>query len=74
MEFTEKNFDKDYCKKCRIEGFNDKTGLHCLAGRKNHPNSFRATLNTLKNNGQICSFNPAMVHLGLTELKRIAES
>jgi hypothetical protein len=72
MEFTERSFDKDYCKKCRMEGINDKTGLHCPAGRKNHPNSLRATLNTLKNNGTVCSFNPARVHYGIYDLKKLA--
>jgi hypothetical protein len=76
MEYTEKNFDSAYCEKCEVRrivgGKPGKDSPNCPAGRKNHPKSLRATLNLLKNNGTICSHNPARVHYGITDLKHIA--
>lgn len=64
-------FDKDYCKNCEIRKSGDKppdnTGANCPAGRKNNPLSLGATINVLKNHGQVCSFNPVRKHFGLHE-------
>jgi hypothetical protein len=73
------NFDKEYCKNCGMRfgkdippSKPDNTGVHCPAGRKNNPMSLDATVNVIRNNGHVCSFNPARKHFGLSELHAMA--
>lgn len=66
MKFS---FDKDYCNNCHMRTAKaEKLNINCPAGRKNNPRSLDATLSVLRNNGKICSVNPARVHYGLPEL------
>jgi hypothetical protein len=68
-------FNAKYCEECKLRDVDSgkilptKNNLLCPAGRKNNPKSLKATLNTLENNGSICSFNPALTKYGLYALK-----
>ena len=70
-------FDKNYCKNCKIRKSGDKppdnAGVNCPAGRKNNPLSIEATLNVIRNNGEVCSFNPVRVQYGLPETNAMAK-
>jgi len=70
------NFNQDYCKQCKVREKTpsnpDNKGTNCPAGRENNPRSLEATLNVLKNGGEVCSFNPARKHFGRPELKAMA--
>jgi hypothetical protein len=69
-------FNKDYCKNCEMRFPSkqppillEKDKINCPAGRKNNPKSLMATVNVLKNKGQVCSFNPARKVFDINELK-----
>ena len=74
----EGNFDKEYCVGCplRIEKFAgtkpDNKGPNCPAGRRSNPMSIKSTVNTLRAGGDVCSFNPARMVLGLGVLRKMA--
>ncbi|MBA7587281.1 hypothetical protein ES708_29306 [subsurface metagenome] len=73
-----KNFDKKYCVECplRVKEFTgtkpDNKGVNCPAGRKNNPMSTKATINTIRAGGDVCSFNPARIFYGRGKLNREA--
>lgn len=67
-----RKFDENYCKECWLRkepsAANvpppDKDNVNCPAGRVHAPKSFDATINVIKNGGEVCSYNPVRKALG----------